>query len=242
MVFRRDGRFAAAFRALVILTLAIAEGGCWEGTKRETLATLLSVDGSVELSTDGGRTFSALQLSQHPGRSEILRTSSSARLALALLPNCLVQLDPDSSIEILRLGVVKNGNETGADMRERFAEIKLIRGRILVSHLWGEAIARLNIGTPHGETIVNSNTLFSLETNETRTRLVCATGSLGFRAQDASDTTRIKAGFIANSSGTTVNLGTAETDPAGQELVADALVIEQKLRDLAMRNRNVLPR
>lgn len=238
----RKGGSTATIRFLGVLILAIAQGGCWEGTKRQTLATLLSTDGTAEISSDSGRTFSPLNLSRHPGRNEIVRTTSAARLSITLLPNCLVRLEPDTSIEIVRLGVVKDGNETGADMLERFAEIKLTRGRLLVSHLWGEAIARLSIVTPHGEVIVVSNALFSLEADPARTRVTCASGSLSFGAKDATSAIRVGAGFTGESSGPDVKLTAADSEAATQENVVEALQAEQDLRDLASRNRNVLPR
>jgi ferric-dicitrate binding protein FerR (iron transport regulator) len=118
----------------------------------------------------------------------------------------------------------------------------LTSGRILVSHAWGEAIARFTVATGHGQLIVSSNALFWVESDAARTRITCASGSLGFQPKKASSTSRIGSGFVAESSGTTLNLTPAEADAGSQERVLEALQLEQQLRDLAARNRNLLPR
>ena len=236
------GAFASVFRLIVLPAVALAQAGCWEGTTREALATVLSIDGPVEISSDGGRTFTKLRADQHPGRNEILRAPSAARASLAFLPSCLVQVEPETTLEIGRIALTKDGNETGSDVRGRFADVKLASGRILVSHVWGEAIARFTVSTSHGELILTSNTLFRVEVNSNRTRVTCASGTLGFQPKQASSATRVASGFVAESDGNTVNVRAAETDSSAQEEVIEAVQVEQKLRELAARARNVLPR
>ena len=200
------------------------------------------MEGKAEISSDGGRTFAPLRLADHPGKGAILRVASGSHVALAPLPNALIQLEGDSTLEIVRIALTKDGNETGSDMRGRFVDLKLINGRMLTSHTWGEAIARFTVTTPHGELIVTSNALVTLETDAARTRLTCASGSLGFRPKEASSTTRIASGFAAKTSGTTLDVTPADAEPATQDNLVEALQLEQKLRDLAGRNRNALPR
>lgn len=233
---------APVFRFLALLGLASVLSGCWEGTTRETLATILAIEGTAEISSDGGRSFAQLRLEDHPGKRAILRTTSRSRVALSPLPNSLVQLEGDTTAEIVGIALTKDGNETGSDIRARHVDLKLISGRMLASHRWGEAIARFTVTTPQGELIVTSDTLFWIEADAARTRITCASGSAGFRPANASTTMRISSGSVAESSGTTLNITPADADPVAQDSVVEALQFEQKLRDLAERNRNLLPR
>lgn len=234
--------FASVLRLIALLALTAGQCGCWEGTNREALATVLSIEGPVEISSDGGRTIAKLRPDQNPGKNETLHTPSAARLSLAVLPNCLVQAEPETTIEIGRIALTKDGNETGNNMRGRFADLKLASGRLTISHAWGEAVARFTVNTAHGELIVTSNALFRVEADANRTRVTCAGGSLGFRPKQATSTTRVSSGFTAESDGGPVNLAPAEIDAVAQESVVEALQVEQKLRELAARARNLLPR
>ena len=222
--------------------MAAAVSGCWEGTTRETLATILSLDGSAEISSDGGRAFSPLRLSDTPGKGAILRTGSGSQISLALLPNCLVYLDSNTSAEIGRLALTKDGNETGNDMLARFAEIKLNNGRIFASHVWGEARAHFNVGTDGGNVSTPSNTSFWVEFTNGKTRVTCANGWVEFRSADASESHRIPPGSTGQWPSANGNITAAETDPNGQDDLQKAIELEQRLRDLMSRKRNILPR
>jgi hypothetical protein len=236
------GARARTFRLIALLLVAIAEAGCWEGTNRDTLATILSLEGSATISLDGGRTFSALRAAQHPGSHAIVRSASDSRLALALVPNCLAFLDQNSSLEIVRLSMTKDGNETGDDMRARSAETKLINGRLFVSNVWGEAQARLVVSTGNGEVSTPSNTSFWVEFTDGKTRVTCVSGWVEFRPSDSPASTRVPPGSIGQWPAKDANVTAADADPRGQEELQHATELEQKLRDLSGKTRNVLPR
>jgi len=127
-------------------------------------------------------------------------------------------------------------------MRARYVDLKLNSGRMLTSHRWGEATARFTVTTAHGESIVAADALFEVETDAARTRITCASGFAGFRPKAASSTTRIAAGFVATSSGATLDVTPADASADAQDTVVAALQLEQTLRDMAARHRNVLPR
>lgn len=237
---RREG--VRVFHVIALLALASGVSGCWEGTTRETLATVFSLEGKAEISSDGGRTFHPLQLSDHPGKRARLRTTPGAHVALAPLANSFVQVEGDTSVEIVRIALTKDGNETGSDIRGRNVDLWVPNGRILAWHTWGEAIARFTVATPHGELTVSSNALLWLEVDSARTRVTCASGSAGFRAKGGSTATRIGSGFVAESSGANVNLTPADADAQAQENVVEALELEQKLVGLTAGHRNALPR
>ena len=240
--FSAEGRFRAGVSLISLLASAAVLSGCWEGTTAESLATVLSTEGAAEINSGPGRSFAPLQLTDHPGKRSVLRTASGSRVVLAPLPNSVVQLEGNSTLEIVRLVLTKDGNETGADMRARYVDLTLTSGRILASHAWGEATARFTVATAHGQLTVVSDALFWVESDAARTRITCASGSLGFQPSGTSTTTRVSSGFVAESSGTTLNVTPADADAESQERVVEALQIEQPLRDLAARNRNLLPR
>ena len=241
MVFWPGGAFAATFRLVAVLFIAVAECGCWEGATRETLATVLSVDGSAEVSSDEGRTFSPLALNTI-GKVAILRTASESKLSLTLLPNSLVHLDRDTSLQIVRIALVKDGNETGTDMLARFADVKLIGGRLFVSHAWGGARARLTIGTANGEVSTPSNAAFWVESAEGKTRVTCVSGWVEFQPSGASTSTRISPGSIGRWPSAGENITTADADVRGQDDLQQAIELEQRMRALLRQKRNVLPR
>jgi hypothetical protein len=234
--------FASTSRLLATLLIALAECSCWEGTSRDVLATVLSLKGSASISVDHGRTFSELATAQNPGSNAILQTSPGSQLSLALLPNCLVHLEQNSSVEIMRLALTKDGNETGDDMQARLAEAKLITGRIFVSHVWGETRARLAISTDEGEVSTPSNAAFWIESGNGNTRVTCVNGWVEFRPSGATKSTRVPPGSTGQWPSADGNITAADADPRGQAALQQAAELEQKLRDLAARTRNVLPR
>ena len=144
-------------------------------------------------------------------------------------------------MEIIRLALTKDGNETGLDMRGRFADIKLSRGRIFVSHSWGEALARFSLATPEGEVTTPSNALFIVESGEQKTRVTCASGWVEFRPSSAATATRIPPGSVGEWPSGTSNITNAEADPRAQEDLQQALEVEQMLRGLTASKRNALP-
>jgi hypothetical protein len=202
---------------------------------RETLATVLSAEGAATINLDGGQNFSPLLSGAHPGKGSLIQTSSSSRASIALLPNILLQLEPDTRLEIVRIAMTKDGNETGEAMRGRFARVKLLRGRMIASHVWGEANAEFTIATSRGELIAKSNCLFSLQSDEHVTRLVCASGTVDFRPGDGSPGVAVAPGFIGEWSAISSRLVPAESEARGQKELEEALAAEQNLRALSAR-------
>jgi ferric-dicitrate binding protein FerR (iron transport regulator) len=145
-------------------------------------------------------------------------------------------------MEILRLALMKDGNETGGDMRGRFAEIRLSQGRIIVSHSWGEAFAQFTLATGEGEVTTPSNALFVIQSEQQKTRVTCVSGWVEFRPSGAAEATRIPPGSVGQWPGTASSLSKAEADPVAQEDLQEAIEAEQILRGLAAPKRNVLPR
>lgn len=202
---------------------------------RETLATVLSVEGAVTTSTDGGRTFSPLQPGVQPGKGSVIQTSPSSRASIALLPNILLRLEAETRLEIVRIAMTKDGNETGEAIRGRYATVKLLGGRMVASHNWGEANAEFTIATSHGDLVARSNCLFCLQADEHTTRLTCASGRVSFRPGNGSAVVAVAPGFIGEWSANSSRLIPAESEARGQKDLEEALATEQKLRALSAR-------
>jgi hypothetical protein len=145
-------------------------------------------------------------------------------------------------MEILRLAVTKEGNETGTDMRARFAEIKLVNGRIMASHVWGEALAQFTVVTPHGEVATPSDALFIVESGPQNTRVICASGWVEFKPIGKGSGARIPPGSVGQWPSTGTNITPAEADPVAQEDLQQAVDVEPILRRLSTQKRNAFPR
>jgi hypothetical protein len=231
-----------AWPTVALLCLSVTQSGCWEGTTRDVLATVLAAEGVVTNSSNVHRTSAPLAPGAHVGKGEAVETTDSSQTAIALLPNLLVQLDRGARVEILRLAITKDGNETAAAMLARYADVKMRRGRMFVSQSWGEAFAKFTLVTPHGELITSSNALLCVEADEHKTRVTCISGSVGWRRREADGITRIAPGFVVELSAAEPGKVAAESDSRGQETLQEGLEVEEKLRFLISRNRYALPR
>jgi prepilin-type processing-associated H-X9-DG protein len=231
-----------SLRFVAVILFGAAECACREGTTHDVLATVLFVDGHATIDRGSRGKLSPLTADLQPGRGDSLQTPASSRAALCLLPNLLMQLDRGARMDITRLALTKDGNETGSNMRGRFAEIRLGNGRILVSHVWGEAFARFSVVTPHGEVATPSNALFIVEAEQQKTRVTCASGWVEFQPSGAAAGTRIPPGSFGQWPSAAPNLTQAEADPVAQDDLQQAVEVERILRNLAAQKRNVLPR
>lgn len=229
-------------RVVVVATVAANLCGCWEGTTRGVLATVLFVEGPAVIRPDLQGPLVPLTRRTHAGKGSSIETPDSARAAMALLPNLLVELDRNARLEILRLAITKDGNETGSAMQGRYADVELKKGRMIASHGWGEAIAKFKVITPHGELVTTSDALFCVESDENKTRVTCVSGSVGLQAREGETMTRIPPGFVGEWSASGSNMTAAESDAHGQETLQESLEVEEKLRGLIRQNRYLLPR
>ena len=229
-------------RAVAVTFFAAAVCGCWEGTTREVSSTVLLVDGQPTVDRGSRGKLIPLAADFCPGGGDVLETPGPSRAGLSLLPNLLVLLDRGARMEIIRLALTKDGNETGLDMRGRFAEIKLSNGRIFVSHSWGEARARFSLATSEGEVTTPSNALFIVQAERQKTRVTCASGWVEFRPSGATTATRIPPGSVGQWPSPASNVSRAEADPVAQEDLQQAVEVEQMLHGLTANKRNALPR
>ena len=219
--------------------IATAISGCWEGTTSKTLVTVLAVEGQPTVSSV--KTNTSLAADDHLARGAIIQTPASATVSLALLPNCLVRLEPNSSLEIRKVSLTKDGNETGSAIRERQVEVRLQNGGVIVSQNWGQTRARVSIITPQGEAVTPSNALFSVRVEAGATLVTCATGWVEFRPQGAENAVQISPSSVGKWGNGGSQIGPAETEPRGQEELQTALEAEDNLKLLLAKRRNIFP-
>jgi hypothetical protein len=231
-----------ALPIVTVLCLATTHSGCWEGVTRDVRATVLTVEGPATTDSNVPGKSAPLVPGAPLGKGETVELNGSSRAAIALLPNLLIQLEGNARVQILRLAITKDGNATGAAMQARYADVKMMRGRMFVSQSWGEAIAKFTVLTSHGELITTANSLFCVELDENKTRITCASGLVGWRRREADAITRIAPGFVVELSASDSSKVAAESDPRSQETLQEGLEIEEKLRFLISQKRYVLPR
>ena len=232
----------AVLRSLILAAVPLVFESCWQGTTREVSSSILFVDGQPALDHGSRGKLLPLTAASPPSRGDTIETPGTARVGLSLLPNLLVLLDRDARMEIVRLTLTKDGNETGPDMRGRFAEVKLSRGRMFVSHSQGDSSARFSLITAEGEITTSSNALFIIQSEQQKTRVTCVGGWVEFRPSGATTAVQVPPGSVGQWPAPASNLTKAEADPAAQEDLQQAIEIERELRALAVQRRNVLPR
>jgi hypothetical protein len=198
---------------------------------------VLSVEGSATTSAENGDKPLPFLTGAHFGRNALIQTLASSRVAIAFLPSILVQLDHDTRLEIMRISLTKDGNETGEAMRGRSAAVRLLAGRMFVSHTWGQANAAFTIATAQGDLFTGSNSLFCVESSQGKTRVTCVSGTVGFRPHEGGAEMRIPPGFFGEWSSQASSIAAAETDARGQEDLQEALEVERRLRGLLGKTR-----
>lgn len=228
---------------LPFVVLVLGLSGCSDGTTRWVGAKVLFVEGSCAITHRETAQRGPLELRASPRAGDLLETESNGRASLAPLPNLLVDMEPSTTLAIVTLSLSKDGNETGEAMRWRIAHIQLHRGAIAVSHERRDVAAepRLTIETQHGAAISSYDCLFKIEADETRTRLICATGYVYFRPLAGGNEVRIKPGFISEWTAAGASTAAAEKDSRSQQDIVDLIQAQTRLFELRTRVRNALP-
>jgi hypothetical protein len=230
-------------RAICCIGLAIlaaALDGCWEGITRGTLATVVAVDGTV-FAAAPSQNDSPVRAGDAAKPGTVFQTKENSHLAISLLPNSVIQAGPGTALEIGRLALTKDGNETGSSVRGRHAEMTLKAGRLIVSHAWGEAPAQLSVATPQGNAVTPSNAVFCVETDGALTRVTCATGWIEFQSP-GTRSVQIPPGSMGEWRSGSARVIPVETDPTGQETLQVTIEAEENLKTLVANRVNVLPR
>jgi hypothetical protein len=220
---------------VLALLLAICCGlanGCSEGVTRRTAATVLSVKGTVILGTAEQSNFEPVTRDRRIYDGDLVRTSAGALLNLALIPAALAQMSSNSEIKIEELRISKDGNQTEGGMRSRSARIQLSQGKITVLFSRRDKSASLlAIKAPSVTITADSDCLFRVQSDGTRTRLTCVGGNV-YASYTAHPLVAIAAGYSQQWPSSRAEPIAAADDAAAQIDVADSLEIGNLLHEL----------
>ena len=217
----------ATFFCCVTLCIGLLSG-CWEGVTRQVAATVLSMRGDVLRRPPGQADFRPFGSETRPGVGTVLRTSDNGWLNLALIPGTLVQMSPNSELEIEELRLTKDGNETRDEMSDRLVAIRLNQGIIDVLFQLRDksAAAQLSVATSRVTVKANPSCLFRIQAGELKTRVTCIRGEV-YSAKAG----MIPVGYFQEWPSTAA-IAAQANDTRGQMDIAGVLKADRELRDL----------
>ena len=159
----------------------------------------------------------------------IVRTSDGALLDLGLIGGALAQMSSNSEIKIEELKISKDGNQTRGGVRSRSARIRLSRGKIIILFT-GSAknTSQFAISTPTVTVMPDSDCLFLVQRNDTKTRVTCVQGKV-HAATEGSHRSAIGAGYFQQWPSTHPQPVAATGDAAAQIDIMDSLEIANQL-------------
>lgn len=231
------------FPALTFL-LALCCGltnGCSESVTRRTAATVLSVKGDVVFGVAEGNNFQPVTRESRIPDGSIVRTSDGALLDLGLIAGALAQISNNSEIKIEELKISKDGNQTRGGVRSRSARIQLSRGEITVLFSGSDkSTSQFAITTPAVTVTPDSDCLFRIQRDDTKTRVTCVQGKV-HAGSGAQPPMQIGAGYFQQWPSTRPEPMAASGDAAAQIDITDSLEIETQLRELGAGWRNRRP-
>jgi hypothetical protein len=210
--------------------------GCWQGSSRQVLATVLSLHGEVVYLSKGSTNFRAVTPEAKLSAGSILRTSSEARIDIVLIPGVLAQISGDSELKIEELKLTKDGNETGDAIRERIARVELRRGGMIIMF---DGVARSTIETRAATIRLLPSCLLRLDADESGTRAMCVRGKFYATPQNG-QIVAVDAGYFREWPSERAAVFAAE-DRRGQTDTTATLEAARELQELAAAQRDRLP-
>jgi hypothetical protein len=228
-------KLGVAFAAVALLT------SCWEGTTRAVSATILATKGTVRIKQRLSAEFLPAQPGLALGAGTVLQTAEATQVDLALLPNALTRLLSGGELTIDSLKLSEDGNETGDGILARRVAISLREGTLFLAHRRPPGSAgTLQVSTPHGTIVSNSDCLIYIETSSRRLRVGCISGSVEIASTSGQKALLVDAGFVVESTPQTSTLMEAAGDAAAQQEITEAISAERELLALVRRQRDIL--
>src|SRR6266496_5045044 len=161
--------------AVYIALCSLLANGCSKGINQATAVTVFSVKGKVVFGNAERNDFQPFTLKSRMHDGDTVRSPNGALVDLALIPGAFAELSGDSEINIEELRVTKDGNETAGGMRDRSARIRLNRGKIIVLFTPSDrSETRFTVNAGRVTINPDSDCLFSIWTDGTKTRVTCA--------------------------------------------------------------------
>jgi hypothetical protein len=227
--------------ALSITICSLLANSCSKSISRATAATVFSIKGKVVFGDAQRSGYQPVTLKSRIHDGDIVRSSDSASLDLALIPGALAQLSGESEINIQELKITKDGNETAGGMGDRSARIRLDRGKIIVLFSPSDNSPSQFVITTRELTIKpDSDCLFCVRTDGTTTRVTCAKGKVNASTDRQSPVT-IAAGYFQQWPTARKEPIPAAEDATAQIDITESLEAGERLEDQASRWLNRRP-
>lgn len=126
---------------------------------------------------------------------ETIATAEDGRLAIALLPGALVQLEPESRFFIEKLALGKNGF-AAAEAMHRSVRVRLMEGTLFCLVRFETEPPDWILETPHGRLLTGSGGLCRIEVGGGKTRIICARGGFTFQSEDGTVPIPLEPGYV----------------------------------------------
>ena len=185
-------RVARSTLWLCILPVLVS---CRPLLRREVSGAVLALEGSAQ-GMAAGKTI-RLTTNEWIQPGEKITTTADTRLDLMLLPGILVELAADTEIEIIRLRLVRDGDETIRPMNAREASLELIRGTLVASVGQAQTRSRIFVQTAAGNLSASNLRTFKVQIDENRARVIAVRGRTTFKPAEAGAPITIEAGYFA---------------------------------------------
>jgi hypothetical protein len=223
----------ASFSSALALSVSLLGNGCSREITRSTVAVVFSVKGNVAFGHAERNDVQPVTPKSKIEAGNVVRTSDSASINLALISGVFVQQTENSEIKIEDLRLTKDGNDTAERMVNRRAWIRLNRGRIVCSFSQSDKTAS-DFGIATGQMTLTpaSDCLFSMWTDGTTSRATCERGEVSAFA-DAQPPLKIAAGYFAQWPTASKEPIAASSDAGAQMDITIALKVEPELMDQA---------
>jgi len=222
-----------SFSSSLALCFCLSANGCSKGITRATAATVFFVRGNVVFGNAEKNDFQPVTSTSKIHAGDTVRTSDGASINLALMPGTFVQLSGNSEIKIQELRLTKDGNETAGGVLGRRVSIRLNGGKMVGLFSRSDTSAsEFNVTTGQVMLKPDSDCLFSLWTDGTRSRVTCGRGEVRTSA-DAQPPMKIDAGYSSQWPTPSKTPNAATADASAQMDIKTSLEAEQELLDQA---------
>ncbi len=215
--------------ALVSLT------SCRPWFPRHVSGEILALEGTAEGTWQG----QSIRLTEQSAISAgmTIRVSAGSRLDLLLLPGILLELQPDTEIEIEQLRLSRDGDESIRPMVARQATIRLRNGSLFATVGRVPTRSGLTIKSQTGSVTAGSGRALKVAIDGSKLRIVSARGRVVFSPLNGTPAIKVNPGYFAVLPGpNAAPQPAAESGAQAQKDVAGVIKAEGDLLQLEREN------
>jgi hypothetical protein len=238
----------SAGRMVVSIFLAGTLSGCDYFPQTRVLAQALEVSGQV-YETIKPAPGSSARIPLKPNSTirpgETIETESDSTALVSLAPGMIVLLKPETELRIDELVMVTMRDSTTYYIQSRQARIRLVHGSLYAATPATFESAALQVVTPSGLLIAPPAACFYVRADPNIVRATTLKGELRFRQNSGQADETLGPGFFrtwgAQGASGSSKQQSAEADEAAIQQVKEARVFEQRVGELMLERKNVLP-